>query len=133
MTKGTKKNIRLYQPLPIRKRPWEVIRMDFVFSLPRTQIGHDSIFLMVDRFSKMTHLTPYGKTNDVVHVVELFFREVVKLHGISKRIVSNQNIKFVGHFWSTLWKRIKKYLEFISRNHPQKDGHTKVVNRILGN
>ena len=60
----------------------------------------------------MAQFTPCKKTSDGVHVVELFYREVVRLHGLSKSIVSDQDIKFVGYFWQTLWKKLKKNLKF---------------------
>jgi hypothetical protein len=83
-SKSKRKPHGSYTPLPTPITPWEDISMDFVRGLPKPKHGHDSIFVVVDRFSKMAHFIACHKNDEVSNVANLFFKDIVRLNGVPR-------------------------------------------------
>jgi hypothetical protein len=88
----------LLQPHAILKSKWEVILMDFIVGLLQTTRRHDSIFVVVDTLKKSAHLIPVHITYQAPNIPRVFVNEIVRLHGIPKRIISDRGSMFIGHF-----------------------------------
>ncbi|RDX82696.1 hypothetical protein CR513_36480, partial [Mucuna pruriens] len=116
----------LYTPLLIPTFPWVDIYMDFMLGFPRSKGGRNFIFVFVNKFLKI-HFIPCYKVDDACHVANIFFREVVRLHGLPKTIVLIRDSNFVGHFLRKLWSKLSTKLLFSTTCHSQMDGRTKVM------
>jgi hypothetical protein len=105
--------------------------MDFILGLPRTPSGNDSIWVIVDRLTKSAHFIPIKKTFSLEKLDKLYIQEIVSLHGVPLRIVSDRDARFVSRFWQSLQKALGTKLDFSTAYHPQTDGQTERVNQIL--
>jgi hypothetical protein len=112
------------QPLPIPEWKWEVVTMDFIMGFPRTGKLHDSIMVVVDKLTKAAHFIPLKTTHKAANVADIFIKEVARLHGIPKMVVSDRDPKFTSNFWKGLFKGFKMNLNFSIAYHPESDGQT---------
>ena len=119
------------QPLHLPSQPWESISMDFLGGLPTTQKKHDAIWVVVCRFSKMGFFIPCTKTTTAAQTAELYFRHVWPHFGLPITIISDWDSRFLSTFCKTIWALLGCQLKFSTAFHPQTDGQTKVVNRVL--
>jgi hypothetical protein len=119
------------QSLPIPTWKWEDISMDFIVGLPRTTKGYDSIWVIVDRLTKIAHFLPVRTKYTVATYAALYIARILSLHGVPKTIVSDHGPQFVSKFWEELHKSLGTKLLHSSAYHPQTSGQTERVNQIL--
>jgi transposase InsO family protein len=105
--------------------------MDFIMGLLRTQSGYDSIWVIVDQLTKVSHVIPIKTTYSRPQLAELYMSRIVCLHGVSKNIVSDRGTQSTSKFWERLHEILDTQLRFGSAYHPQTDGQTKRVNQII--
>jgi hypothetical protein len=67
----------LYTPFLVTKKPWIDISIDFVLGFPWLKRVRDSIFIVVDRFFKITHFISCHEIDDATNIADLFFREII--------------------------------------------------------
>jgi hypothetical protein len=90
--------------------------------LLRTQSGYNSIWVVVDRLTKVAHFIPVKTTYSGSQLAELYMSKIVCLHGVSKKIVSDRGTLFTLRFWERLHETLDTQLRFSSTYHPQTDG-----------
>ncbi|MCO5583763.1 hypothetical protein L7F22_037677 [Adiantum nelumboides] len=108
---------------------WECISMDFVTGLPKTTGNYDSIFVIVDKLTKVAHLIPVKQTATAADIAQVFVKEIVRLHGIPARIISDRDAKFTSKFWQPMFQSLGTQLNISTAYHPETDGQTKRVNQ----
>ena len=104
--------------------------MDFITCLPKSE-GFGSIIVVIDRFSKYATFIPALTDCTVDETAWLFLKHVVKHWRIPSNIVSDRDPRFIGKFWTELFKLLGSDLNFSTSFHPQSDGQTERANALL--
>ena len=104
----------LLQPLPIPDWKWDEIGMDFITGLPRTRSGYDSIWVVVDRLTKVAHFIPVKTTYTSAQLAKIYMSKIVCLHGVPRKVVSDRGTQFTSKFcvscmnpWAPGWSSVQ--------------------------
>lgn len=125
-----------YRPTGLRQRlliptaTWEDLYLDFITGLPSSQ-GYTTILVVVDRYSKGTHLVALQPHYIAYKVVLLFIDMVYKHHSFPRSIVLSRDPLFISNFWHELFRLSGTKLLLSTTYHPQFDGQTEVLNHVL--
>ncbi|KAF1319736.1 reverse transcriptase, partial [Globisporangium splendens] len=117
--------------LAVPSDSWKSVSMDFIFGLPRDTHGRNGILVFVDRFSKMVHLAPVSDKISAEKTAKVFVDVVFRLHGLPVEIVSDRDTRFTSKFWRALFGLLDTKLSMSTAAHPETDGQTERVNRVL--
>ncbi|WVZ13617.1 hypothetical protein V8G54_011183 [Vigna mungo] len=126
----TKRPVGLLQPLSIPVEPWVDLSLGFITDLPIFQ-GYTVILVVVYRFSKGAHFGMLPTHFTSFKVEQLFLEMVCKYHGFPRNLVSDRDRIFISKFWRELFRLCGTKLRMSTSFHPETDGQTEVLNRVL--
>jgi len=121
----------LTQLMEIPMWKWEMINMDFVVGLPRTQRKFDSIWVIVDRLTKSAHFLPVKSTDTAEQYAQLYIKEIVRLHGTPLSIISDRGAQFTANFWKKFQQGLGTQVNLSTAFHPQTDGQAERTIQML--
>jgi len=119
--------------LEMPERRWGSLATDFIVHLPKTKDGYDAITTWVDRLTRRVHFLKCKTSDTAVDVADAFFANIFKLHGLPDNIVSDRDSKFTSAFWKRLMELCGIQLKMSSSRHPQTDGASEIMNRMVEN
>ena len=120
----------MLQQLPIPKRPWHSLSMDFIEQLPPS-LGYTTILVIVDYLTKQALFLPTTDEVTSEGVAQLYFQNIFSKHGVPMHITSDRGTEFISHFFCSLDMLLGIHLHFTSGYHPQADSQTERVNQTL--
>ncbi|KAI2665884.1 Transposon Tf2-6 polyprotein [Labeo rohita] len=117
----------LLQPLPIPRRPWSHIAVDFLTDLSSSS-GHTTILTVIDRFSKGCRLIPLPK---LPTAMETLCNTVFRYYGLPEEIVSDRGPQFTSRLWRSFFNLLGVNISLTLGYHPQSNGQAERMNQEL--
>ena len=121
----------LLKPTQVPNGFWTSVGMDWVVELPMTKRGHDAILVFTCRLGRMVHMAATTTHCTAIETARLFRHHVWKHHGMPVSIVSDRDRRLTSHFWQELLKLLGTQSHMSSSYHPQSNGLTEGVNRVM--
>ena len=119
------------QSTHIPETKWSEISIDFITDLSTSSRNRDSVLVMVDKATRMVHLSPCSKTINATDTGQLLWNTVVKLHGVPRVIYSDRGSQFIASSWQELWRLTGTKLAFSTAYHPQTQGVVERMNAVV--
>ena len=120
----------LLQPIPIPTQPFEIVTMDFIGELPRSQ-GYNSIFILICKLTKYAFFIPCNTNLTGKKAAQLFFNRIVTHVGLPKQIISDRDTRWRNLFWKEVCESMGSKRALTTAYHPQADGQTEILNQTL--
>lgn len=120
----------LLHPLPVPDQAWQIVCLDFVEGLPKSN-RFDTIMVVVDKFTKYAHFIPLAHPFTALQVALCYLDNVYKLHGLPQSIISDWDRIFTSTIWRELFRLTDTQFLMSSSYHPQTDGQTERLNQCL--
>ncbi|KAK3506600.1 hypothetical protein QTP70_010867 [Hemibagrus guttatus] len=121
----------LLEPLPVPRRPWSHLSVDFLMDLPDSG-GFTAIMVVVDRFSKGCKLVPLKGLPTAMQTADAMFAHVFRNFGLPEDIVSDRGLQFTSQVWRVLCARPDIGVSLSSSHHPQSNGQAEHLNQEIG-
>jgi hypothetical protein len=107
----------LLQPLPIPTEAWQIVSLDFIEGLPKSN-KFDTILVVIDKFTKYAHFIPLSHPYTAISIAQLYFSNIYKLHGLPQILISDRDRIFTSSFWKELFTFSQTTLNMSSSHHP---------------
>lgn len=121
----------LLEPLPIPRRPWSHIAVDFITDLTSSN-GYTTVMVIMDRFSKCCRLVPLKGLPSATDTAETIFNHVFRIFGWPEDIVSDRGPQFTSQVWKAFCQKLNINISLISGYHPQSNGQVERFNQEIG-
>ena len=108
----------MLQSNKVPEQPWKSIAMDFITDLPNSD-GYDTILVVIDRLTKMSHFIPGRRDLDARQFATLFHKEIIRLYGIPRDIITDRGSVFTSELWKYTTEKLGIERRLSTAFHPQ--------------